>query len=48
MVTEVDTVRGEVSDVETLTTLPDLDDLAEIVNDQCLLSVKVSMIAQVS
>ena len=35
-------VRGEVSDVETVTTLPDLDDLAEIVDDQFFLSVKVA------
>ena len=42
------TVHGEVSDIVNLSTLADLDDLAETFDPQCFLSIEMSTIAQVS
>ena len=44
VITEVNTVSGDVSDVVTLPTIADLDDFTETFYCECLLSIDVSAV----
>ena len=47
-ISKVNLVSGDVTDVITLSMVADLDDFAETVNPECLLSVKMSSLTKVA
>ena len=47
-ISEVNTVSGDVTDVVTLPVVADLNDLAETVNPECFLAVKMSSVTKVT
>ena len=48
VISEVNTVSGDVTDVVTLSMVADLNDFAETVNPECFLAVKMSSVTKVT
>ena len=48
VISEVNMVSGDVTDVVTLPMVADLDDFTETVNSECFLAIKMSSITKVA